>query len=162
MGRLFTGVMVISLLIMGFVAGAGTVGFISANSRAANGVVAGGPAVAVAPVVAPVAQQKPAAREIQPEVRVVSTEMKFSLNALAGRVGQPLKVILENKGVIEHDITFPGLPADKPATELKVLAKPGQTVSLELTPAAKGNYEYFCTIPGHKEAGMRGNLGVIE
>ena len=39
-------------------------------------------------------------------------------------------------------------------------AKPGQTVTLEFTPTAKGTFEYVCTIPGHKEAGMKGTITV--
>ena len=64
--------------------------------------------------------------------------------------------------MIEHDLAFPGMKADKAAAALKVVAKPGQTVTLDFTPTAKGTYEYVCTIPGHKEAGMKGTITVTE
>jgi uncharacterized cupredoxin-like copper-binding protein len=64
--------------------------------------------------------------------------------------------------VIEHDLSFPTVKADKPAASLKAIAKPGQTTTLEFTPTAPGTYEYICTIPGHKEAGMKGTLTVTQ
>jgi uncharacterized cupredoxin-like copper-binding protein len=36
----------------------------------------------------------------------------------------------------------------------------GTTSSLEFTPTKPGTYEFECTVPGHKEAGMRGTLVV--
>ncbi|TMW73916.1 plastocyanin/azurin family copper-binding protein [Alteribacter natronophilus] len=35
---------------------------------------------------------------------------------------------------------------------------PHETSSIIFTPLKTGTYEFFCTIPGHKEAGMRGTL----
>ena len=166
MGRIFSGFIVFSALMMGFVAGSGVVGWIlTAGGYGKVGAV--GPAVAAAPQVGaiPAAQSAPRPApvvNVQPEVKVVSTEMKFSPSSLHAKVGQPLKVVLENKGVIEHDIAVPTLKADKSADALKVLAKPSQSATLEFTPAARGTYEYYCTIPGHREAGMRGNLGVVD
>jgi plastocyanin len=116
-----------------------------------------GVAVAAAPVAAPA--QAPAAA-VPAEVKVVATDLKFTPPALQAKVGQSLKVTFENRGVIEHDLTFPTLKSDKPASALKVVAKPGQTATLEFTPTAAGAYEYVCTIPGHKEAGMKGTINV--
>jgi uncharacterized cupredoxin-like copper-binding protein len=39
-----------------------------------------------------------------------------------------------------------------------VLTANGQTNQLEFTPTAAGTYEFWCTVPGHKEAGMIGKL----
>ena len=96
------------------------------------------------------------------EVRVVATDLKFTPPTIQAKVGQPIKIVLENKGAIEHDIAFPTLKADQPGASLKALAKPGQTATLEFTPTAKGSYEYICTIPGHKEAGMKGKINVVD
>ena len=93
---------------------------------------------------------------------MVATDLKFTPPTIQAKVGQPIKIVLENKGAIEHDIAFPTIKADKPAATLRATAKPGQTVTLEFTPTAKGNYEYICTVPGHKEAGMKGTLNVAD
>jgi uncharacterized cupredoxin-like copper-binding protein len=34
----------------------------------------------------------------------------------------------------------------------------GQAGTLEFTPTKPGTYEFICTVPGHKEAGMVGAL----
>lgn len=117
-------------------------------------------------MIAPAAQAQAPAQVQAPltaeavEVKVVATDLKFTPPTIQAKAGQPIKIVLDNKGVIEHDIAFPTIKADKPAATLKALAKPAQTVTLEFTPTAKGTFEYVCTIPGHKEAGMKGAITV--
>lgn len=50
----------------------------------------------------------------------------------------------------------PGAHADSAAgvPEVHVAAEPGQSASLEFTPLEAGEYEVFCSVPGHREAGM--------
>src|SRR6266496_5053180 len=122
------------------------------------GVAVQAPAVAQAPTSA---QAAPAAKAAI-DAKIVATDLKFTPATLQAKVGQPIRITFENKGVIEHDLTFPTIKADKPASTLTVIAKPGQTVTLEFTPTAKGSYEYICTIPGHKDAGMKGTINVTE
>ena len=160
----FSGAML--ALLTGFIVSAGLVGFI----LAAGGyqisflpapppapVRVGGPAV-TAPTGAQA--QAPAVALAPTEITVTATDLKFTPPTLQAKVGQKVKIVLENKGVIEHDISFPTLKADKPANSLKAVAKPGQSATIEFTPTAAGTYEYICTIPGHKEAGMKGTINV--
>lgn len=131
-----------------------------AGPMAAPGVVtAGAPAVAAPAAAKPVAASANAANG---EIKMIATDLKFNPAALQAKVGQLVKINMENKGVIEHDIAFPTMKADKPGANLKVLAKPGQSATLEFTPTAAGIYEYICTIPGHKEAGMKGTINVTQ
>ena len=37
----------------------------------------------------------------------------------------------------------------------------GETKKIRINSLEKGTYEFYCAIPGHKEAGMRGEL-IIE
>ena len=159
-------------LLMGFILSAGVTAFLLPVSgvmfpmpmpmMTGPGMMAPGAQVqtpAQAQIQAPAQAQAPAAT-VPVEVKVVATDLKFTPPTLQAKVGQPIKIVLDNKGVIEHDIAFPTIKADKPAASLKAVAKPGQTVTLEFTPTAKGTYEYVCTIPGHKEAGMKGTITV--
>jgi uncharacterized cupredoxin-like copper-binding protein len=41
-----------------------------------------------------------------------------------------------------------------------VAAAGGQSAMLEFTPSKPGTYEFWCTVAGHKEAGMTGTLVV--
>jgi plastocyanin len=158
-------------LLTGFLLSLGLVGFVLAAGGyqlprlGARGPIAlAAPGLAVAPPAASVqapAQAAPVAQAAT-EVKVVATELKFNPATIQAKVGQPIKIVLENKGAIEHDIHFPTLKADKPAARLTAHARSGQTATLEFTPTAKGRYEYICTIPGHKEAGMKGTIDVAE
>jgi plastocyanin len=157
-------------LFTGFIVSAGLTGFIlSAGGyqlptlglpRPAAVVPAGG--AVPAPAVAPAPAQVASAAKTALDAKIVATDLKFTPPTIQAKVGQPVRITFENKGVIEHDLSFPTIKADKPATALKVVAKPGQTVTLEFTPTAKGSYEYVCTIPGHKEAGMKGTINVAD
>ena len=152
---------VLSLGLIGFVLAAG--GYQLPTPTTTRPLTVTAPGLAVAPPAAPVQAPAVAAPAAPPaEVKVVATDLKFSLPTIQAKVGQPIKIVLENKGVIEHDIAFPTVKADKPAASLKAVAKPGQTATLEFTPTAKGSYEYICTIPGHKEAGMKGTINVAQ
>ena len=44
--------------------------------------------------------------------------------------------------------------------ELHMAAAGGQSATLEFTPSKPGTYEFWCTVSGHKEAGMNGTLVV--
>jgi nitrite reductase (NO-forming) len=61
---------------------------------------------------------------------------------------------LVNTGVVEHDFTIDEL-------EFQIAVPIGRTSSGTLTDPAAGTYEFYCTVPGHKAAGMFGTL-VVE
>lgn len=169
MTRIDSGSAILALL-MGFTLSAGLVGFVLAAGGyqlplpAPRPLTVTAPGLAVAPPAAPVQAQAQAAPAAQAatEVKVVATELKFAPPTIQAKVGQPIKIVLDNKGAIEHDIAFPTVKADKPGASLKAVARAGQTATLEFTPTAKGSYEYICTIPGHKEAGMKGKINVVD
>ena len=151
---------IVSAGITGFVLSAGgyqlpTMGMPRMAAAGPAGVAVPAPGVAPAPAVAPAV---PGAKAV--DLKITATDLKFTPSTLQAKAGQPVKVTLDNKGVIEHDLTFPAIPSDKPAGSLKMVVKPGQTTTLEFTPTTPGTYEYVCTIPGHKEAGMKGTITV--
>ncbi len=79
---------------------------------------------------------------------------RFDPEALTANVGDTVNVTLENAGVLEHNFVL---------TEFNVSLGPvpgGQSASGSFTPDAAGSYEYFCDVPGHREAGMVGTLTV--
>ena len=167
MTRIDSGGAILALL-TGFILSAGLVGFVLAAGGyqlpipAPRPAMMTGPGPAVAaPSIQTQAQTAPAAQAVT-EVTVVATDLKFAPPTIQAKVGQPIKIVLENKGAIEHDIAFPTIKADKPGATLKAVAKAGQTAILEFTPTAKGSYEYTCTIPGHKEAGMKGKINIVD
>lgn len=88
-------------------------------------------------------------------VKITAKEFAFEPKEVKVKAGQPVKLVLENKGVIEHDIVL-----DKLGVKTSVI-QPGKAAELTFTPKAKGRYPILCSVPGHKEAGMTGTL-VVE
>jgi len=71
----------------------------------------------------------------------------------AGRV----TFVVENAGKIQHDLALQG--AGVSASTKTPLISPGQTAKLTVTLAA-GTYTLYCTVPGHRAAGMVATLVV--
>lgn len=86
-------------------------------------------------------------------INVKGTEYAFDPSSISATAGAATTLRLTNAGVVEHDITIDALA-------VKVLAKPGETKEVTLTNLKAGTYEFHCSIPGHKEAGMKGTLDV--
>jgi uncharacterized cupredoxin-like copper-binding protein len=58
---------------------------------------------------------------------------------------------LTNTGVAQHDILIEGTSYGTP------LLNPGESASFTFNLPA-GEYTYYCTVPGHRAAGMVGKL----
>jgi uncharacterized cupredoxin-like copper-binding protein len=76
---------------------------------------------------------------------------KSSLEATAGRV----TLVMPNPSQLEHDISIRGNGVDQQG---EVVGNGGTSrVSAELT---AGSYEFYCSVPGHEQAGMKGTLTI--
>jgi uncharacterized cupredoxin-like copper-binding protein len=89
-----------------------------------------------------------------PEVPVTLTEFSFEPKQITVPTGQRVTMLIQNKGSQEHSFSIPQL---RIATASNVA--PGQTAKLEFA-APNGTYKLLCTIPGHEEAGMVGEIRV--
>ncbi|MBE2199511.1 MAG: hypothetical protein IAE79_12935 [Anaerolinea sp.] len=114
------------------------------------------------------------------EISLTATDIAYDVNRFEVMAGQPVKVTLRNEGALEHDFSIMEMPhtgevmaeeADHGigghdmsniAMEPEVHVAPpmGKSLSVEFTPTTPGEYEYFCAVAGHKEAGMVGTLVV--
>ena len=59
-------------------------------------------------------------------------------------------ILLPNLGAAPHNFSIDAL-------DISVDIAPGETKEVTIT-APEGEYEYYCNVPGHKEAGMVGTL----
>ncbi|NJN19124.1 MAG: multicopper oxidase domain-containing protein [Oscillochloris sp.] len=117
------------------------------NPVPAPGIAMAIPEVAVAEAAAPAA----AAATVIDTLEFRSFEMGFEpAQVMVAEPGR-YAVRLINDGVIPHDIAF--------ADGTKLVAGPGETVEGEVTVPAEG-LSFICSIPGHEQAGMVGNLTV--
>lgn len=86
-------------------------------------------------------------------VTVTNTEFKFDPATINATPGQTINLTVRNAGSIQHTWVLQ-------AANVKLTIDPGQSVSKTFTAPAAGTYVIECDIPGHKEAGMVGQLVV--
>jgi uncharacterized cupredoxin-like copper-binding protein len=108
--------------------------------------------------------------EIKVSLGNTQGELKFFPNSLQFEAGKPYKLLLDNPSSTKHYFTSKDF-ADASWTK-KVEAgkveikgsihelelKPGATAEWVLTPMKPGKYELHCSVAGHTEAGMVGNI----
>ena len=81
---------------------------------------------------------------------ITGTEFKFDPSTLSVPADEEITVELVNGGTIEHDFTL---------DEANVLiAVPATETGSATFSVPAGTYTFYCSVPGHREAGMEGTL----
>jgi plastocyanin len=81
-------------------------------------------------------------------------DLMFDKSSLEARAGQ-ITLVMDNPSSVPHNISIGGRGVDQ---EGKTVGKGGRsTVRAELGP---GKYDFYCSVPGHRQAGMEGTLTV--
>ncbi len=88
------------------------------------------------------------------EIAVSGKEFSFSPSSITLTEGERVRVVFTNAGRASHDFTLEGL-----GVKTRVIGA-GQTDTVEFTAPASGTYTFFCSVPGHRQAGMEGNIEV--
>ncbi len=86
-------------------------------------------------------------------ITVLGKEFSYDPATLTLKAGQGSTIVLKNAGSIEHDLTV-----DEAGFKLTVAS--GNSADKELKVDKPGTYEFFCSVAGHKEGGMKGELTV--
>ncbi|MBI3162034.1 MAG: cupredoxin domain-containing protein [Chloroflexi bacterium] len=110
-------------------------------------------------------------------ITVTMKEFAFDPNPIKVSAGTPVEITLMNEGSVEHDFvievisvtdlsTEGGMGEHEMSTEheefdLHTSVAAGGTGILRFTPTEPGTYQIFCSVPGHKEAGMIAEL-IVE
>ncbi len=84
-------------------------------------------------------------------VEITAKEFAFSPKEITVAAGRATTIKVKNLGSVEHDITI-----DDPA--FKVAAQATKTGEAKLTLPAAGSYTFYCSVPGHRVAGMEGTV----
>ena len=98
---------------------------------------------------------KPASSAQAVEVQATD-RLRFEPATITVKSGTPVRLTLMNDGALDHDWVVDNLDGRK----VEVDAKPKASATGEFTPTTAGTYEYYCSVPGHREAGMKGTLVV--
>ena len=88
------------------------------------------------------------------EISVVGTEYGFSPVSISVKAGEQVKITFRNNGKALHNLTL---------EELGIGTKTiggGKTDVVEFTVPSSGTYTFFCSVSGHRAAGMEGSLKV--
>jgi len=101
-------------------------------------------------VLLPTLSARPAATTAQ-EVRLTVDEWSFGPKQLQLQTGTQVNLVLDNLGKLEHDVSIPALG-------VLLKAGAGKSASQTVTPTKEGKFDFLCSIPGHKEAGMQGSV----
>jgi uncharacterized cupredoxin-like copper-binding protein len=88
----------------------------------------------------------------QPALALDAREMRYEPDRIAVAAGA-VSVVLHNVGIVRHDLRIEKRP------QLLLEAEPGKTASATWQ-LPKGRYRIYCSIPGHRAAGMEGILEV--
>ena len=96
-------------------------------------------------------------------------DIAFSVEMLAGTSGTVLAIDLENTGQLEHDFTIDELPAGVSAAGSEHSRDSAVYVQLDRRTSARlflrldqpGEFIFYCSVPGHRGAGMEGVL-IVE
>jgi uncharacterized cupredoxin-like copper-binding protein len=94
----------------------------------------------------------PPAVEGAPQTAVTAKAFAYEPATLTLKPGQPLNIALTSTDML-HDFTIDG-------QDFHLSADPDKTTTGALTIAQPGTYIVYCTVPGHREAGMEATLTV--
>jgi len=89
------------------------------------------------------------------EFTISGTEFSLNPASINVKAGDRVKIIFKNIGRAPHNWTIEGL-----GVSTKTIGG-GQTDTIEFTASASGTYSIFCSVPGHRAAGMEGQL-IVE
>ena len=112
------------------------------------------------------------------EITLDLMDFSYSSPSITVTAGQPVLLTLENKGLVEHDFVIEkvdvttkiiqdsgseehqahGVEAD---FDFHVATQVDETSIVQFTILEPGTYTFFCSVEGHKEAGMIGELTVL-
>lgn len=87
---------------------------------------------------------------------VIAKDFEFTPNQFYWRAGETIKVKFKNKGTVNHNFKFEGTNIST-----KSIGADVEEVIEFTVPEEPGIYSFYCSIPGHRQKGMEGQIEVI-
>ena len=116
------------------------------------------------------------AQDAHETIEVEMIDIAYAQPDITIEAGELVEIVLSNTGAIDHDFTIEEIHTahayhdpdqeaaghDDHGAEYAMhhALVPGDSVTMRVIAEEAGTYEYYCTVPGHKEAGMVGTLTV--
>ncbi|HYG57465.1 MAG TPA: plastocyanin/azurin family copper-binding protein [Symbiobacteriaceae bacterium] len=103
-------------------------------------------------------------------MEVTAADMAFGSKEITVEKGKPVKLVFKNEDIQLHDLSVDKIDVKvqgghndghdmggkKP--DLHLSADAGKNGEIIFTATEPGTYTFYCTVPGHKDAGMIGSL----
>lgn len=96
---------------------------------------------------------------VEADYEIVMNDMRFEPAVISGSPGETLEILLRNPDTVVHDFTVDDLVGESVQVELQ--PRQEQQFSLKL-PDEPGEWEFYCSVPGHRQLGMVGVIQVSE
>ena len=109
-------------------------------------------AIATAVVVAGPASARPSKASSIVKVSALASGLKFSKTTLHAHPGK-IKLVFTNLSTIDHNVRIESGENELGGTRTIARGRTTAVVTLR-----KGTYNFYCSVPGHEDAGMRGKL----
>lgn len=87
-------------------------------------------------------------------INVDATSFEFDPDEITVTAGEEVAIVLTSDDLL-HDFTIDDV-------DVHVAAEGGESAEGGMRVDEPGDYTYYCTVPGHREAGMEGTLVVEE
>jgi uncharacterized cupredoxin-like copper-binding protein len=117
--------------------------------------------------------------KLSTDVTVEMTDFAYSPSSITIPAGEPITLTVKNIGNVEHDFVVEKIDAttkvikdsgsnahhahgEEQNYDLHISAGAGETGVIQLTISEPGTYKVICTVEGHEEAGMIGELTVLS
>ena len=91
-----------------------------------------------------------------PVVHLFAIEFGYTPGDFEVEAGHAFTIMLHNEGLLEHDVTI-----ESEEGQGGIHLQPGEDGMATFELHEPGTYTYYCTVPGHRDAGMTGTLTVV-
>jgi plastocyanin len=86
-------------------------------------------------------------------IEIEATDFAFRPAEIGMRAGEVVNLTVVNRGTTVHDLVVP-------AAGVWLVVPVGRSVTTGFRADRPGEYEFYCSVPGHREAGMTGKIVV--
>jgi plastocyanin len=85
---------------------------------------------------------------------ITGVDLAFETDEIVVNKGDLVTITFKNDGKLPHDLTIPEFGAKTETLD------GGKTQTITFTASKAGTFEFYCSVTGHKEAGMIGKVVV--
>jgi plastocyanin len=108
-------------------------------------------AIATAVVIAGPAAAQPSSTSIV-KISALASGLKYNTTVLHAKAGK-IKIVFTNRSTLQHNVRI-----ESGETELGGTKKITKGMTTAYVTLKKGTYNFYCSVPGHEDAGMHGKL----